>query len=220
MTTNRRAKEEQIKEISAKISAAKSLVVAEYAGLTVKNLQALRKDLKAKGVELKVYKNRLFRVASNEAGYNLDESLIGPNIYAFGMEDDISPAKVLAKFAKKHEALKLKAGIYEGNVIDSTGVAEVATLPSLEEALTMLATSLLAPVNYIGKGLHLLTTEGKLESTQESTDTPEASSSDQDAPEQESAATEETKTEETNEETKTEETNEAPTEESKTEEPA
>ena len=135
------------------------------------------------------------------------------------MEDDISPAKVLAKFAKKHEALKLKAGIYEGNVIDSTGVAEVATLPSLEEALTMLATSLLAPVNYIGKGLHLLTTEGKLESSKEdSTDTPEASSA-QDAPEQESAATEETKEETKTEET-TKETNEAPAEESKTEEPA
>lgn len=218
MTTNRRAKEDQIKEISAKISAAKSLVVAEYAGLTVKNLQALRKDLKAKGVELKVYKNRLFRVASNEAGYNLDESLIGPNIYAFGMEDDISPAKVLAKFAKNHEALKLKAGIYEGSVIDSTGVAEIALLPSLEEALTMLATSLLAPVNYIGKGLHLLTTEGKLEAKEDATDTPEVSS-DQDAPEQESAATEETKEETKTEET-TKETNEVPTEESKTEEPA
>lgn len=163
MNANKQAKHAQVKEISEKISSSKAMVVAEYAGLSVKQLQDLRKDLKEHGVELKVYKNRLFRIAANEAGINLDADLVGPNIYAFGMEDEISPAKVLAKFAKEHEALKLKAGTYEGKVIDSAELAVIATLPSYEEALTMLAMSMLAPIKYVGSGLHMLVEEGKLE---------------------------------------------------------
>ena len=163
MNAQKQAKVAVVKEVSEKLASSKAMVVAEYAGLSVKELQDLRAQLNAKGVELKVYKNRLFKIAANEAGHNMDVHLTGPNIYAFGMEDEISPAKVLAEFAKTHEALKLKAGIYEGNVINEAEVKVIATLPSYEEALTMLATSLLAPVNQIGKGLHLLIEEGKLE---------------------------------------------------------
>lgn len=163
MNANKQAKHAQVKEISEKITSSKAMVVAEYAGLSVKQLQDLRKDLKAHGVELKVYKNRLFRIAANDAGINLDENLVGQNIYAFGMEDEISPAKVLAKFAKEHEALKLKAGTYEGKVIDSAELAVIATLPSYDEALTMLAMSMLSPIKYVGSGLHMLVEEGKLE---------------------------------------------------------
>lgn len=163
MNANKQAKHAQVKEISEKITSSKAMVVAEYSGLSVKQLQDLRKDLKAHGVELKVYKNRLFRIAANNAGINLDENLVGQNIYAFGMEDEISPAKVLAKFAKEHEALKLKAGTYEGKVIDSAELAVIATLPSYDEALTMLAMSMLSPIKYVGSGLHMLVEEGKLE---------------------------------------------------------
>ena len=163
MNANKQVKHNQVKEISEKISSSKAMVVAEYAGLSVKELQALRKDLKAHGVEIKVYKNRLFKIAAKEAGFEtLETDLIGPNIYAFGMEDEISPAKVLSQFAKEHEALKLKAGTYEGKVINAAELAVIATLPSYEEALTMLAMSMLAPIKYVGSGLHMLVEEGKL----------------------------------------------------------
>lgn len=163
MNANKKVKVAQVKEISTKISSAKALVVAEYAGLTVKDLQALRKELKANKVELKVFKNRLFKIAANEAGYaDLDADLAGQNIYAFGMEDEISPAKVLAKFAKDHKNLKLKAGTYEGKVVDAKELAVIASLPSYEEALTMLAMSMLSPIKFVGTGLHMLVEENKL----------------------------------------------------------
>lgn len=162
MNENKKVKVAAVKEVAEKLKASKAVVVAEYAGLTVKEIQELRHHLHESGVELKVYKNRLFKIAANNAGHNLDKHLVGPNLYAFGMDDEISPAKILVEFSKNHPSLKLKGGIYEGKVIDDQGIAEIASLPSLHEALTMLATSLLAPVSQMGKGLFLLVDEGKL----------------------------------------------------------
>lgn len=164
MSENRIAKESQVKEIVEKINASEALVVAEYAGLTVKEIQELRKQLKEKGVELKVYKNRLVKLAMEEAGFKeINSELTGPNAFAFGMEDGISPAKILAEFAKKHEALKLKTGTYEGKVIDLAELQVIATLPTFEEALTMLAMSMLSPLKNVAVGLNMLVTEGHLE---------------------------------------------------------
>lgn len=163
MNANKKAKAAEVSEISQKISKAQSLVVVEYSGLTVKQFQALRKELKTKDVELAVYKNRLFKIAADEAGFQaLENDLVGQNAFAFGYSDDIAPAKILAKFAKDNEALKLKAGTYEGKVISASELAVVATLPSYEEALTILATQLLSPVKFIGVGLHQLIKEGKI----------------------------------------------------------
>jgi len=175
MNANRIAKESQVKEIVEKINASEALVVAQFAGLTVAETQDLRKQLKEKGVELKVYKNRLVKLAMEEAGFgSINEELTGPNAFAFGMEDGISPAKVLAEFAKEHEALKLKAGTYEGKVIDVEELNIIATLPTKEEALTMLAMSMIAPIKYVGSGLHMLTTEGHLEAGAEEAPAEEA----------------------------------------------
>ncbi len=163
MNENRIAKKAQVDEILGKVKAASAIVIVEYAGLTVKETQELKAQLKEAGVEMKVYKNRLVKIALEEAGLgDLATGLVGPNAFVFGSENDIAPAKILAKFAKDHDALKLKAGTYEGNVIDAEGVAQIATLPSLEEALTMLASSMLAPVTQVGKGLFMLVDEGHL----------------------------------------------------------
>lgn len=163
MNATKLAKQAEVKKINSKIADAKALVIAEYAGLTVKEMQQLRQELKAKGVETKVYKNRLFKIAVREKGYSdLETSLTGPNLYAFGMEDDISPAKIIANFAKKHEALKMKAGIYENKVVDAEVLAEIASLPSWEEALTKLAMSLLSPIQQLGVGLNMIVKEDKL----------------------------------------------------------
>ncbi len=163
MSALRQAKETQVKEISKKISDSQAFVVAEYRGLTVNDLETLRTELREKDVELKVYKNRIFKIAAKENGFEaINEELTGPNIYAFGMKDDISPAKILAKFAKKHKALKLKAGTFEGKVINLEELQVVASLPSLEEALGMLANSLIAPVKQMGISLNLLVEEGHI----------------------------------------------------------
>lgn len=161
MNANKKAKVAEVSEIKGKITKSQALVVVEYSGLTVKQLQNLRKELKAQDVELAVYKNRLFKLAAQESGLGeLETNLVGQNAFAFGYSDDIAPAKILAKFAKDNEALKLKAGTFEGKVISASEVAKVATLPSYEEALTMLATQLISPVKFIGVGLHKLVEEG------------------------------------------------------------
>ena len=196
MNANKQAKVNVVKEITDKFNASKSVVVAKYAGLTVSEFQDLRKQMAAKDVEIKVYKNRLVKIAAKEAGFEeLNNSLTGANVFAFGMSDDISPAKVLAEFAKNHKVVELVAGTFEGKVIDAQGVNEVATLPTLEEALSMLAMQLISPVKFVGVGLHQLT-EGDFLSKGAST-TEEVK--------EETPATEEAKVEETKEEAPAEE---------------
>ena len=93
---------------------AESTVVVEYRGLSVAESTALRRELRNEGVEFKVYKNSLAQRAAQEAGAeDLVKDLVGPNAIAFG-PDAVAPARVLAKFAKDHEALILKSGIEIG----------------------------------------------------------------------------------------------------------
>lgn len=199
MNANKQIKVNVVKEISKKLSDAKGIVVAKYDGLSVKEFQSLRSQLKEKNVELKVYKNRLFKIAAKEAGLGeLEPTLTGANVFAFGMSDDISPSKILAAFAKEHSALELKGGTFEGKVVDAVGINEVATLPSFEEALSMLAMQLISPVKFVGVGLNQLVEEGHIKG--------DATSSAKPANEtKEAAPVEETKAEENKEETPTEE---------------
>ncbi|MBR3259263.1 MAG: 50S ribosomal protein L10, partial [Mycoplasmataceae bacterium] len=86
----------EVKEINDKISKSQSMVVATYQGLTVKQIQALRKEAKTKNVEIKVYKNRLVKKAiENTDLASLSDTLVGANLYAFSYSDYISAAKVL-----------------------------------------------------------------------------------------------------------------------------
>jgi large subunit ribosomal protein L10 len=83
----------------------------------------------------------------------LNESLTGPNAIAFSTEDVIAPAKILNDFAKKHEALEIKAGVIEGNVATAEEIKALAELPSREGLLSMLLSVLQAPM----RGLALAT---------------------------------------------------------------
>ncbi|WP_211246883.1 50S ribosomal protein L10 [Mycoplasmopsis primatum] len=154
-SANRLVKVETVEEISKKIAAAKGFIVAEYRGLTVAELKSLRIEAKKAGIEIKVYKNRLFKLACQKVGYNLDEFLVGPNLFAFSNVDDNAAAKVLVKFAKDNKLLLPKAGVFENKVIDTKAVAEIATLPNYEEALTILARSLMSPLQQLSLSLKL-----------------------------------------------------------------
>ncbi|VEU75731.1 50s ribosomal protein L10 [Mycoplasmopsis maculosa] len=155
-SANRLVKKETVVEIKEKLASAKGLVVAEYRGLSVAELTKLRVLAKENGVEIKVYKNRIFKLAAKEAGYEqLEEHLVGPNLYAFSNLEDNAAAKILSSFAKEHKALVFKAGIFENKVIDAKGVQEVATLPNYEEALTILARSLMAPLQQLSLSLKM-----------------------------------------------------------------
>ena len=140
-------KKKIVVEIADKFKASKTAVVVDYRGLTVSEVTELRKQLRDAGVEFKVYKNSLSRRAAEAAELNeLNASLTGPNAIAFSTEDVIAPAKILNDFAKKHEALEIKAGVIEGNIASAEEIKALAELPSREGLLSMLLSVLQAPI--------------------------------------------------------------------------
>lgn len=140
------AKSEVVSEIAGKFQNAQSSVVVEYRGLSVAEITELRRELRENGVDFKVYKNTLARRACDELGLSeLNDSLTGPNAIAFS-EDAVAPSRVLAKFAKTHEKLVLKAGVVEGKVVGVETIKELSSLPNKEGMLSMLLSCLQSPV--------------------------------------------------------------------------
>lgn len=136
-----------VDEITSKFKDSMSTVIVDYRGLSVSEVTELRKQLREAGVEFKVYKNSLTRRAAEAAELTgLNDSLTGPNAVAFSTEDVVAPAKILNDFAKKHEALEIKAGVIEGTVATAEDVKALAELPSREGLLSMLLSVLQAPV--------------------------------------------------------------------------
>ena len=140
------SKKAVVSEIAQKMKESESTVVVEYRGLSVAEMTELRRNLREEDVEFKVYKNSLAQRAAVEAGAEeLSKDLIGPNAIAFG-GDAVAPARVLAKFAKKHENLVLKSGIVEGKVVGVDTIKELSSLPNREGMLSMLLSCLQSPV--------------------------------------------------------------------------
>lgn len=157
MAISRDKKQSLVTELSELLGAAKMTAFASYGGLTVADLQELRRAARASGVTIKVVKNRLVRVAlqQTEQLANVDaSSLKGQLIYAISAEDEVAPAQALAKFAKTHEALKLEGGISgDGNMLSADEVKALATLPSKNELIAQVIATLTSPVNDVISGL-------------------------------------------------------------------
>ncbi|HZG15149.1 MAG TPA: 50S ribosomal protein L10 [Candidatus Bathyarchaeia archaeon] len=146
-TVIREEKVQAVNEIATKFRESQSTVVADYRGLTVAQVTELRKQLREAGVEFKVYKNSLTRLATAQENLTeLDDQLTGPNAIAFSKDDVIAPAKILADFAKKNDKLEIKGGVIEGKVVDAEQIKALAALPSREGLLSMLLSVLQAPV--------------------------------------------------------------------------
>lgn len=140
-------KKQVVSEISTKLRDSQSTLLVDYRGLDVAEVTELRKQLREAGVEFKVYKNTLARLAANEADLSeLNDILVGPTAIAFSNEDVVAPAKVLNNFAKDHEALEIKGGVIEGKVATLEQIKELADLPNYEGLLSMLLSVLQAPV--------------------------------------------------------------------------
>ena len=141
------SKQAVVKEIMDKAKACKSLTIAEYRGLTVAQIQEVRRALHKENAEMNVYKNSLVERAVDELGYNeMNDILKGPNAIVFS-EDVIAGAKVIAKYAKRHrDILIVKGGIVEGKFVDAKGMLEVAKLPGKEGLISMFLSCLQAPV--------------------------------------------------------------------------
>lgn len=143
----REEKQQIVAVIAQKLRDSKTTVLTDYRGLDVAEVTELRKSLREAGVEYKVLKNTLVRRATSEVELtDLDEFLTGPTAIAFSNDDVVAPAKILADFAKKHEALEIKVGVLEGKVVNVDEVKALADLPSREGLLSMLLNVLQAPM--------------------------------------------------------------------------
>ena len=140
-------KAELVDAVAEKMKSAASIVVVDARGLTVEQDTVLRRELRGSEVEYKVIKNSILRRAAEKAGIEgLDEFLTGPTAIATSTEDVVAPAKVIAGFAKEHEALEVKTGVMEGSVISAEEVKTVGSLPSHDGLVSMLLSVLQAPV--------------------------------------------------------------------------
>lgn len=162
-------KQAEVKKIAEKMSNAKSVVVAEYHGLTVEKTENLRRQLREEGCEMMVIKNNISRRAAEDAGYKgLATDFKGPNGVVFAFEDSVSAAKVLYNFSKKNPKLVIKSGVVDGDFYEPAQIKEIAVLPNKDTLLTMLATQLYGPLRELSMGLYLLTEEESEVQTEES----------------------------------------------------
>ena len=140
-------KEQLVEEIKDRFNGSQAVLLADYRGLSVKELQQLRVKLRESGAELTVYKNSLTEIAMRELSLpSLADHLAGPTAFVFVTEDPVAPAKALTTFAKEHKALELKGGLVENQVVSADDVKAIATLPSREELIAKLLGTMLNPI--------------------------------------------------------------------------
>ncbi len=138
-------KQATVDEITGKVKESAATVLFEYHGLTVNETMELRRKLRETGSDYKVYKNTLVKRALDGLNIDLDSELNGPKAIAFGT-DAVAPIKVLNDFAKDHPALVMKIGYVDGQVADMNMLKQLASIPSRDGLLTMLASGLMGVV--------------------------------------------------------------------------
>ncbi len=156
MSLNRNEKAAVVTDVAAQVARSQTLALAEYRGLTVEHLNALRKQARDKGVYLHVLKNTLARRAVAGTPFEVaSEAMVGPLIYGFS-EDAVAAAKVLADFSKGNDKLVVKAGAYAGKALDANGVKALAAIPTKEVLLAQLAGLLKSPISRTARVLAAL----------------------------------------------------------------
>lgn len=146
-STPRPEKVATVTEIAGKLSAAPAVFIAEYRGINVGALAALRSELRKSGAELKVYKNTLARRAARDSGVEvLEELLVGPASITFAGDDIVAAAKALNDAVKTTPLLVVTGGALGANLLSAADVKALASLPSREELLARIAGALQAPM--------------------------------------------------------------------------
>lgn len=149
MPKTRQQKEEFINDFQEKLAAAKSIVFVHFDGLKVKEVEELRKLFRAEKVHYVVAKKTLLKKAFAEAGIkDYDPATFEKEVgVAFGIEDEVAPARIVQKYSKDHEALQAFGGVLEKNYVGKDKIVELSRLPSKEELLAKVVGSLNAPVS-------------------------------------------------------------------------
>ena len=156
MSLNRNEKQTVVTDVAATVGRSQTLALAEYRGMTVAHLDALRKTAREQGVYLHVLKNTLARRAVAGTPFEVvSGSMVGPLIYGFS-QDAVAAAKVISDFAKTNDKLVIKAGAHAGKALDAKGLQSLAAIPSKEVLLSQLLGLLQSPVTRIARVLAML----------------------------------------------------------------
>lgn len=146
-------KKQIVAELAGKIKEAQTVVLVDYKGLTAVEADQLRAKTREAGVDYFVAKNRLFKLAIKEAGFdaNFEEELNGTTAFALS-SDAVAPAKVIYDFGK----LTIKGGLVEGKKADVATVEALAKLPSREQLLSMVLNGMLGPIRKLAYGVNAI----------------------------------------------------------------
>jgi len=146
LSLNLEEKQEVVAEVSARLAKAQTVVLAEYRGLPVEDITALRSQARASGVYLRVVKNTLARRAVKGTPFEkLADQMVGPLAYGIS-EDPVAAAKVLHAYAKGNDKLVIKGGMMPNYVMTAKDVGNLASMPGREELLAKLAGTMQAPI--------------------------------------------------------------------------
>ena len=152
MALNLSQKQEVVAELAEVAAKAHSLVAAEYAGTTVSQMTAMRKKARESGVFLKVVKNTLAsRAVAGTEFEVVKDALVGPLLYAFSTEEPGAAGRLIKEFAKDNDKLKAKLVSVEGKLLPAAHVDVLASLPTREQALAMLARVLAEPATMFAR---------------------------------------------------------------------
>lgn len=150
-------KKQEVQALVERMQSSKSFVIVDYSGLTVEQVTNLRRELRENGCEMLVIKNNITRRAAAELGFSdLEAQLVGPNAVAFSEEDSVSAAKVVYDFALENKSLELKVGVVDGEYMDNDNIKVIATIPSRDTLLTMIASGILQPIKEVAIALDLM----------------------------------------------------------------
>ena len=153
MSLTRNEKQTVVESVAAQVARSQTLALAEYRGLTVEHLNALRKQARDRGVYLHVLKNTLARRAVTGTPFEVaSDAMVGPLIYGFS-EDAVAAAKVISDFAKGNDKLIVKAGAHAGKALDAKALSSLASIPSKEVLLSQLLGLMQSPVARIARAL-------------------------------------------------------------------
>ena len=153
MSLNLQEKQAVVAEVGAQVAQAQTIVLAEYRGIAVSDITKLRANARNAGVYFHVLKNTLARRAVQGTPFEaLADKMVGPLVYSISA-DPVAAAKVVYDFAKANEKLVIKAGLYNGKVMDAAAVNALATVPSKEVLLAQLLGLLQSPVSGLARVL-------------------------------------------------------------------
>ena len=154
MALNLSQKQEVVAELAGVAATAHSLIAAEYAGITVGQLTTMRKKARENGVYLKVVKNTLASRAVEGTEYEcVKDSLVGPLLYAFSTEEPGAAGRLIKEFAKGNDKLQPKLVAVGGQLYPASHVDVLASLPTREQALAMLARVLAEPASMFARAI-------------------------------------------------------------------